>query len=198
MKKRILTITLTILLMIGMLIGLTACGEKDDKEEKKSESTGDIKKLVSEFVDCINDKDSDGLAKIMDVKGMVAYSLSKSSGGDVKIDKAYDFICDLEKGADYLNKNYGDVMEAVGEEITQDDVDSMIDSIEETDIADMFSSVLTEDTKKAELKSTDDVKKEDDGTYSIKAEIAVDDETSDMTFYCMKIKGEYKIIYANV
>ena len=35
MKKRILTLTLTILLMIGMLIGLTACGEKEDKEEKE-------------------------------------------------------------------------------------------------------------------------------------------------------------------
>ena len=64
MKKKILSILLIIALMAGMLVGLTACGDSDSKNEKDSSS----KEVIDSYEKALNGANAKELAKIMNAK----------------------------------------------------------------------------------------------------------------------------------
>lgn len=80
MKKNFLSVLLIILLMTGMLFGLTACGDKDDEQtssssrESKSSKSEDesfvektVENVIKEYEDALNKQDLNKLMSLLDL-----------------------------------------------------------------------------------------------------------------------------------
>ena len=119
MKKKIFSILLIVLLMLGMLIGLTACGNEDSKEEKsspKASYTGmaDPEELIESFYDEVKDSQLKKAKKYFNLEAMVACELLEDL--DLDFDETYQMMFELDKGTDYIKKNYKDFVKAVEDE----------------------------------------------------------------------------------
>ena len=179
MRKKFLTILLVFLLMLGMLIGLTACGN-NDKDDEEDEASGP-EAVVEEYCEYL------------------------SSG---KFKKAFDLIdwemyLMVDDGYDYDELEDKDTYEEFKEdnEYYLDNIDEQIEYA-----IDEYSEIY-EDAKKFEVKvkSIEDAEKVK-GTknvYSVEAKIKInvkdeygDENTSteDCTIYLMKKSGKYYII----
>ncbi|MBR1540593.1 MAG: hypothetical protein IJ629_05485, partial [Clostridia bacterium] len=120
MKKKIFSILLIVLLMVGMLIGLTACGDDDSKEEKSSKKanyTGmsDPEELIRSFYeDEVRWGEINKAKKYFNLEAMVACELLED--WDLDFDETYQMMFELDKGTDYIKKNYKDFVKAVEDE----------------------------------------------------------------------------------
>lgn len=114
MKKKIFSIFLIVLLMVGMLIGLTACGNDEDSEKSdKVDYTGmsSPEKLIESFYDEVKDGKTSKAKKYFNIEAMVVCEILED--WDLDFDETYQMMFELDKGADYIKKNYKDFVKAV-------------------------------------------------------------------------------------
>lgn len=118
MKKRIFSILLIIVLMAGMLVGLTACGDDDDDEEESSSSRRSAKsssvnvvsrkeasspeEFVNLLVDYVNHGDVEKIIDSIDIVGMYATSMSSGESAYISVNG--------ESGRTSNNSKYEDMM----------------------------------------------------------------------------------------
>ena len=179
MRKKFLTILLVFLLMLGMLIGLTACGN-NDKDDEEDEASGP-EAVVEEYCEYLS---SGKFKKAFDLIDWEMYLM---------VDDGYDYD-ELEDKDTY-------------EEFKEDNEYYLDNIYEQIEYAIDEYSEIYEDAKKFEVKvkSIEDAEKVK-GTknvYSVEAKIKInvkdeygDENTSteDCTIYLMKKSGKYYII----
>lgn len=174
MKKKILSILLVIVLMAGMLVGLTACGD-DDKDEKEEVSSSP-EAAVEDIIKAIDQKKAKKILDAIDIYGMTVLE-------DMDEDEYEDFYDEYK---DFLKSDEYDDMQDEWDEAEEEALDGLqdwLDGIEDLKVK------VKKITKNEEIGKN---------IYEVKAKIEAtqddDTETDTMTFYVMKDGSSYKVI----
>lgn len=114
MKRKLLYL-LTIILMIGVLLTLTAC-EKEEKNEKRKTSVSYTGKsspqeLMHDFYEEVKWSETKKAIKYFNLEAGMACSILEDY--DLDFDEVYNMLLDLDKGVSYIKKNYKNVVEAI-------------------------------------------------------------------------------------
>lgn len=118
MKKKIFNILFVILILIGVLFVLTACG--DYKKEKSSNNVPYIgketpQKLMKAFYeDEVRNGYLDKAKKYFNIEAMVTCELLTDM--DLDFNETYDMMFNLDKGTKYIKENYKGFVKALKEE----------------------------------------------------------------------------------
>lgn len=201
MKSKVLKIVLTVVLLFAVLISLTACEDKDEKKSSKTKGGKDTAEEVIEAFIKASAKDKDDEAKsYVDYIAYIACEVLEDVDAD--FDEVYNFIVDSEKGLDYLEKHYEDLIEKFEDADIPVDEDT-VDSI--ADLKDRMEDVVDdaidhfEDYPNAKVK---EIEEEDNYTdfdvdglefYRVTVELEEANE-EEFDAWVMEIDGSYYIL----
>ncbi len=179
MKKKIFSIVLLVVLLLGSLIMLTGCGESGDEEEDSSPEA-----VVEDAVKAIEKMDYDELMECVDLKGLfVAYDNSIYDEDDMEdFEELYEDLgaSEWKREKEYIEEELEEEFNYIKEEAEEyDDFKLKIDKI---------------NSKK--ISGTKIYKVEIEVTGIIKYDGQTDEENGEFTVYVWKNDGDYKIITA--